>query len=687
LQQGIALHRAGDLDAAAAVYREILAAAPGHADALHLLGLVAYRRGELDTGRQMIEQALAADPDNPVFLANLGNVRKDLQDRAGAIECYQRALAIDPRQHGARNNLGTLLMADGDLDAALACFDQVIAVSPQHARAWLNLGSVHALRGELGRAAQALAQAVALQPDLAVAWGELGLAYLALGRHADAVDALRRRAALMPADAVGHADLALALHRAGDRVAACHAYERALELDPLALEIRCNLCALLQSCCDWERLAVHWPHVLAAIERGEPGVPLGLLVSQPDVGARHQLAAARANAARWLSESAAAAAPAGAMADVSWVPGVAPVRVGYLSADFREHATAYLIAEVLELHDRARVEVLLFSYGPDDGSAMRARLVRAADRFVDLRGSDDDEAARSIRAAGIDVLVDLNGNTDNGRMGIAARRPAPVQVNWLGFPGTLGAPFYDYLVADRHVIPTGAERWYSEQVIRLPDCYQCNDRQRVRPVDAPGRTALGLPEDAVVLCCFNQAFKITQPVFDAWLRILAQVPRAVLWLLDDNDIAGASLRARAAAAGIASERLVFGPRQSLAGHLARYLVADLALDTFPCTSHTTASDALWMGCPLVTVTGETFAGRVATTQQRNDDAAALAVADMPSYERLALALATDASQRRAWRVQLESARTRAPLFDTPRFTAALESTWIALARKGPSALT
>ena len=467
LQRGMALHRGGDLAGAAREYRAILAREPDHPDALHLLGLIAYREGRLEDARALIGRALAGDPRNPVFHANLGNVAKDAGDVAAAAASYRSALDADPRMPAPRNNLGTLLLAQRRFDEAVACFRGVLDGAPDHARAWFNLGCALAQQGSLAAAADAHQRGTALAPDHAQGWGELGLTLLALGRLDEAVQAFGRRVDADPTDAGARADLALALHRRGDLEAARAHYEQALAQVPDALEVRCNYGALLQKTCDWGRLAQAWRPVVAAIEAGRPGVPAGLLVAQPGVDPALQWAAARANAATWADVAPAIGEPAMPAQRVA-PQGASRLRIGYLSGDFRAHATAYLTAGLFECHDRARCEVVLLSYGPNDGSAMRVRLESGADAFVELSGMSDEAAAGRIAALGLDVLVDLNGNTDNGRMGIAARRPAPVQVSWLGFPGTLGAPFYDYLVADHTVIPAGSERWYTEQVVRLP---------------------------------------------------------------------------------------------------------------------------------------------------------------------------------------------------------------------------
>ena len=597
LRRALTHHQAGDLAAATAIYRDVLARVPGHPDALHLLGLVAHREGRLAEARERVGAAIAAQPDNPVYAANLGNICKDAGDAHAAMASYRRALALDPRQAGARNNLGTLLLADGQVDDAIECFRAVLAERPDHARAWHNLGLARRRGDDVAGAEAAQRRAVALDPTLDVALATLARLLQEQGRAAEAVGLLASVAGRSPGAADAHADLALAQHQAGLLAAARASYERALALRPDWLEVRCQP---LRAAAEGVRLGRARPPLAARRERHR-GRASRRAARPPRRAARRDARAAARRGPRERGGGRAAGARAAALRAAT-TPG--RLRIGYLSGDFREHATAYLIAELVrDPRSRRSCEVVLLSYGPDDGSPMRQRLAAAADHFVELRAMDDDGAARRIAALGVDILVDLNGNTDNARTGIAARRPAPVQVNWLGFPGTLGDPAYDYLVADGVVVPPGDEAWYAEQVVRLPGCYQSNDRRRPRPVGGDDRASHGLPEGAIVLCSLNQSFKITRPVFTAWLRILAAVPEAVLWLLEDNAEASGALRRAAADAGVAAGRLVFAPRQPLEAHLARYRLADLAVDTFPCGSHTTASDALWMGCPLVTVAG------------------------------------------------------------------------------------
>ena len=671
MREALALHHAGRLREAQALYARILAADPAHAEALHLSGLVAFREARFDDAIALLRQAIAREPENALYAGNLGNVLKDSGRLDEATASYRRALALDPGHVLARNNLGVVLLARGAFGEAIAQFRAALECKPDHFRAHFNLGNALAQSGDPLGAEQAYRRALTFAPDFGDALGELGLLLQTRGRYDDAVACFRRRVAVEPQSAVAHADLALALHRNGALDAAAAAYAAALRLDPQALGVRCNFCAVLEKACEWERLALELPPVLEAIEAGRAGVPIGLTTTLADVTPAMQLKAARANAAT-IATHAPLASPAARPRDRR-------LRIGYLSGDFREHATAFLTAELFELHDRARHEIHLFSYGPDDGSQTRARLRAGADRFIDLSTRDDHDAARAVADCALDILVDLNGNTDNGRMGIAALRPAPIQVNWLGFPGTLGAEWYDYLIADPHVVPPGAEDDYAEAIVRLPDCYQSNDRRRPRPAVLPSRAECGLPSAGVVLCCFNQSYKLTPDVFAAWMRVLAAVPESVLWLYDDNAWATASLRRRATQAGVAAERLVFAPHAAHVEHLARYALANLVVDTFPCTSHTTGSDALWMGCPLVTLTGATFAARVATSLLRNAGLPELAASSLPEHEALLLALARDPARLAGLRAQLAATQDTVPLFDTPRFTRNLERAYAQMA--------
>ena len=349
--------------------------------------------------------------------------------------------------------------------------------------------------------------------------------------------------------------------------------------------------------------------------------------------------------------------------------------MAYLSADFYAHATAFLMAGVFEHHDRARFETDAVSFSPDDASQMRARLERAFDRFTDVHGMDDAAVAAMLREMEIDIAVDLKGYTGGARPGILAFRPAPVQIHYLAYPGTMGAGFIDYLLADRTVVPEEERKFYMEQIAYLPDSYQCNDSARRISERTATREESGLPESGFVFCCFNSNYKIMPEMFDIWMRLLHAIPGSVLWLLEENPAATANLLREAQTRGVAAERLVFAKRIALPDHLARLRNADLVLDTLPYGAHTTASDALWAGVPVLTCLGSTFAGRVAASLLWALGLPELIAHSRDEYETAARNLARDASALAAIKARLAENRDTYPLFDTARITRNLEAAY------------
>jgi predicted O-linked N-acetylglucosamine transferase (SPINDLY family) len=351
------------------------------------------------------------------------------------------------------------------------------------------------------------------------------------------------------------------------------------------------------------------------------------------------------------------------------------IRVAYLSADFRRHPMTSVITGLFEAHDRAAFEISGISFGIDDGSPMRRRLIAAFDRFDDVRGMVDEEIAKLLYEHEIDIAIDRNGHTRDSRPGILARRPAPVQVNYLGYPGTMGARFIDYIIADKVVVPFEHQQFFTEKIVHLPDCYQVNDDKRKIADTTPTRREAGLPERGFVFCCFNNNWKITPAMFDIWMRLLHRVEGSVLWLLRDNDGAERNLRQEAALRGVDPARLVFAGRLPAEAHLARHRLADLFLDTLPYNAHTTASDALWVGLPVVTCMGETFAARVAASLLRAIGMPELIAADLADYETLALRLAQDSALLAGTKAKLQWQRDTHPLFDTGRFARHIEAAY------------
>jgi protein O-GlcNAc transferase len=574
-------HQAGDLPAAEGLYRQILRDDPDNVDALHLLGLVAHQTGRGDLAIETIGRALRHRPDFAEAHANLGTVFFAQGRLEEAAASYQRSLGLKPHDDSAHTNLGIVLKEQGRLEEAAARCRRALDLRPDSVEAHNALGAVLAAQGKPAEATASFQQAVRLRPGHADAQANLGNTLAELGRIEEATASLRR----------------------------------ALLLRPNHLSALGKLLHLSQKQCLWTGLPALCRRAIEAVEGDEAATsasPLSAFsfttLPAPPSTAAQQCRCARALAGRYAQAAdrcglrIAPARPRGARSTLT---------VGYLSGDFHSHATARLIVELFEVHDRARVHVVGYSYGPDDGGAMRRRLAQACDRFVDLREASHADAARRIAADGVDILVDLKGYTQDARTPIVALRPAPVQVNYLGYPGTMGAPFIDYIVADEFIIPPDQRRHFTEQVVYLPGCYQVNDSLREIDPRTPSRAACGLPAEGFVFCCLNSCYKITPEVFSAWMELLRAVPGSVLWLLESNAIAPIHLRREAEDRGVAASRLVFARHLPPPEHLARYRVADLFLDTFPVNGHTTASDALWAGCPVLTLAGETLVSRVA----------------------------------------------------------------------------
>ncbi len=607
------------------------------------------------------ERQLRAHPRDAVLLALLGGLRLRLDQPAEALPLLRLALQLAPQDATARFNLALALLRQGATAAEAAeHFQAVLALQPTHHGALVNLAALHNRRGEFATAEPLLRRALAARADDPVALNNLGASLLGQGRTAEVAAPLRRAVALRPDYGSAWENLGTALLAEGMPTEAEPALARAVALE--TAPSGGLLGALLQEQMRqgiWRNAAVLLPRTLAA--PAPPMEPLNALFHP--LPAAVLLGVAQAMAQTVQARVAGVAAPARVAH-----PGTR-LRLGYLSADMHEHATAYLVAEAPALHDRAGFAVHTFSTGADDGGAMRRRLVAGVEHFHDCAGLPPVALASAIAAQGLDLLIDLKGWTGGHKLEALALRPAPLQAHWLGFPGSMGADFLDYALVDATVAPPGCEADYTEKLVRLPQCYQPTDRQR-QIAAAPSRAEAGLPDDALVLACFCQPQKIHPSVAALWWRLLAAVPRAVLWLLAGP--AEASLRAAATAAGLAPERLIFAPRLPQDQHLARYALADLALDTWPYGSHTTASDALWMGCPQLALLGPHFPGRVSTSVVRAAGLPELVATTEAEYEALVLHLAQNPAALAAQRARVAGAR-QAPLFDTPRFTRTLEA--------------
>ena len=671
-ERAFRLHQQGKLREAFLRYDAVIKADPEHAGALHYSGVVLLQSGKPSDAIRRIRAAIAVDPALPEAWSNLALGLEAIGRREAAVNALKEAAKLAPQSADVWSNLAGAELSIGRATDAEASARRAVAADATHAGAWHNLALALAANGGNLEALDAATRAAGLARDVPAYAGHKAQLELAAGNPAAAQATLNAALARTPGNGALRFELAGALEQAGDLAAAAETYEQVLRVDPDNGAALSQLAYLRMRVADWHDL----PSLRERLRKGTPAgsMPVSpfVLLSQP---------ATRAEQRRCAEAWTAALAPPAAPSAPRLLSG-ARLKLGYLSADFHTHATAFLATGMFEQHDRRTFEVVAYSTGPDDRSPLRTRVVRAFDRFVEANGWGTRRIADAIRTDGIDILVDLKGHTAGAPPGVLALRPAPIQVHYLGYPGTLGGTLADYLIADDIVAPPDDAPDYSETLVQLPQSYQINDRQRPVGPRVP-RESLGLPPSAVVLCCFNATYKINPEVMDAWARILAAVPGSVLWLLarGEADPASARLRDEAADRGVDPARLHFAPMRPNAEYLALYRHADLFLDTRPYNAHTTGSDALWAGCPLVTFRGDTFPGRVAASLVTAAGLPELVARDVDGYVELAIALARDEPRRRALRDLLEIRGRASALFDTAATTAALEAAYLNMAEQ------
>jgi protein O-GlcNAc transferase len=662
---GVILQKQGKRDGAISAYNKAIASRPIYADARFNLGVVLHENGDFEAAAAAYRAVIELRSDVPIVHNNLGTVLQDQGRFDEAIAAFDRAIALDPDFAEAHYNRGGVLQQQARLDEALAAYGHAIRLRANYADAVNRIGIVLQEIGRFGEAIVAYRRLLEFAPDHIDALNNLGAALLADGRANEALEALQRALALKSDFPEALYNLGNVWRELGNLDEAIAAYRNALARRPDYAEAFSQLAYHRWRACDWEDYEASQGELVELVRRGAR-VPPFYLLSTPASPADQLLCAEQ-----WVRPT----APRDIFPRSVAVNG-ARIRIGYLSGDFHQHATAHLMAELFERHDRGRFEVIGYSYGRDDGSPMRARLDRAFDRLVDVSDMSHREAAGRIHADAVGILVDLKGYTHNARPQIASYRPAPVQVSYLGYPATMGADFIDYIMVDKFVVPAGQQPFFSEKLVHLPDCYQVNDRKREIASIAASREDCGLPANGFVFCSFNNSYKITPAFFDIWMRLLKAVPGSVLWLLASNQSVERNLRTQAERRGVDPDRLVFAPIVPPAEHLARHRNADLFLDTLPCNAHTTASDALWAGLPVLTCTGVTFAGRVAGSLLAAVGLPELVTASPEDYARKALALARDPRSLAEIRATLQQNRDASPLFDLPRLAGNIEAAYV-----------
>ena len=648
-------------------YEKAIAIRRGFPEAYNNLGFAFQALGRLDEAIARYRKAISIRSDYPEALNNLGNALHLQGQSEQAIVHYEEALETRPDYAEAYYNLGTALRAVGRLDEAVDRYARAIAIRPNYHEACNSLGNT--LR-DMDRADEALVQfrkAIEIKPDYLGAHINLGSTLFLLDQDEAALAAYTSALAVKPDDAETLAARGAVFARQHREVEALADFEAALASDPDSDAAFGGLARVVLATCDWVRAAPLWRDVPLHVSQGRFFDAFSFLGYSSDPAL--QLACAK----RYIRHE------VPVRLTKLWTGGSwrhQKIKIAYVACGFHQHPTAYLTAELLEIHDRSRFEVIGVSLGPDDQSEIRGRIIRAFDQFHDVRSRSDREVAQLLNELQVDIAVDRSGYTTNSRPGIFAARPAPVQVNYIGFPGTLGASFYDYILADATVLPFDRQPFYTERIVHLPISYLVNDSKKPDTTETPTRAESGLPVQGFVFCCFNNNYKITPPVFEVWMRLLRQVEGSVLWLFRDWENAEANLRREALARGVDPQRLVFAKRVPLGTHLARHRHADLFLDTLPYNAHTTAADALWMGVPVVTCLGQSFAGRVAASLLRAIGASELVTDSLESYEKLALHLASNPPALAEFSARIQRNRPGYPLFDTDLYRRNIETAYM-----------
>ena len=736
LPRALELLRQGRLTEAAAIYQVVLRYDPNHPEALHYLGLIALQTGRTGQGVRLIGRAIARKPDMAQAYNHYGIGLAALGRYDEALDSYDKAIALQPGFPEAYDNRGSTLFAFGRFEDAITSYDQAITLKPGDPRAYTNRGS--ALRGlrqyedalashdkaiilkpdfanahhnrgvvllDLGRFGEALSgfdHAITLSPDNAGAYNGRGTALSGLQRHDEALESFDRAIALKADHVQAHVNRGntlQSLHRFAD---AFESYDIAIGLDPSSAEAHANRGDTLLRLLRYQDALASYEQAIALRPRldtwygnyiytkrqicdwaGEDAISATLadeVIAGRCVSMPFQILGivSESDIQRKVAEIVVQARHPASNVSPPAHGSHERIRIGYFSSAFRDHAIMYQVIGLFEQHDQSRFELTAFSFGPDVDSPITQRITGLFDRFIDVRIHQDQEIAQLARMLEIDIAIDLTGFTTHGRPGIFSCRAAPIQINYLGYPGTMGTAYFDYIIADPVVVPTAQRQHYVEKIVWLPNSYMPSDPNRPIAPTVFTRTALGLPESGFVFCCFNAPYKITPQIFDVWMRILAAVPRSVLWLFEENAVAVVNLRKEAAISGIDPDRLIFAERMPPPEHLARHRAADLFLDTRPYNAHTTASDALWAGLPVLTYPGDTFASRVAASLLTAIGLPELIVPSLEAYETLAVELATQPDRLDAIKIKLAANRLTAPAFDTQQYTSDLEAAFTAM---------
>jgi protein O-GlcNAc transferase len=669
-RRGVLLQECDRPSDAIASYDQVIRSKPDHFNAHVNRALLLFNLGRHEEALASCEAVVALRADQASLYMLRGNVLRALDRPDAALADYDRAISINPNDPQAHCDRGMLLLRLRKMAEAMASFESAIAIQPDYAEAYLYRGMLLRQLRKMEEAMASFDRAIAIRPDYADAYFHRGCAQ---GDRLDweaAIASFDRAIAIKPDYIEAYSQRGYMYHSLKRFDAAKADYSVVASLAPGYDFLSGSRLETDKQTCDWSNFDALLEHIAAGAENGARVSHPFIFMALTD-SARLQQKVART----WVSYACPADDSLGPIAPRSRTR---KLTIGYFSADFQEHPVGRLVAELIEIHDRSRFEVIAFSFGPRSRDELQQRLMRAFDRFIEVAEKSDVEIAALARSLDVDIAVDLSGHTFNNRLGIFALRAAPVQVSYLGYLGTVGAGYIDYIVADRMVVTPQTESYYDEKIIYLPDSHQANDRKRRIADKVFTREELGLPPKGFVFCCFNASYKLVPKTFAGWMRILKAVPGSVLLLYAEQESTQANLRAQADRHGVDSRRLVFGERLPPAEYLARYRAADLFLDTFPYNAGTTASDALWAGLPVLTLTGEAFVSRTASSLLAAIGVPELIASTQQQYEQLAIELASNPQRLAEIRAKIQNNRRTSPLFDTPRFARNLEAAYKAI---------
>lgn len=649
-------------------HKKTVELAPNNPEAWLNYGKVLSHLSRYDEALGCYEEALRIKPDYFEAVLDKGDALYSLRCFEEAITIYDKALTLKPDYCKLHSRRGAALHMLKRFEEAIASYDKAISFNPGDCLYLYNKGISLSALGRFEEAVSYYDQALLLKPDYCEASVYKGSALASMKQFEEAIVQCNHALSLQPNNADCWAIKAAALSELSQFEEAINHYEKALSLNQAIDWIYGDVIHRKMKVCSWTSIDASINDLAGRLLLNEKATNPFALISLSDDSKLQKKSSEIYNRAKYPFN--------GALGRLSKHLENEKIRIGYFSADFHNHATSYLMAELFELHDKDKFELFGFSFGPLKNDEMRQRLEKSFNKFIEVGDKTDIDIARLSRSLHIDIAVDLKGFTQDARTAIFSYRAAPIQVNYLGYPGTMGAEYIDYIIADKTLIPLESQSSYSEKVVYLPNSYQVNDRKRVIAEKIFSRKELGLPDTGFVFCSFNNSYKILPSMFNSWMRILKAVEGSVLWLFEDNNLASENLKNEAQKRGVDSSRLIFSKRMPLPDHLARHQQADLFLDTFPYNAHTTASDALWAGLPLLTLMGESFASRVAASLLHSMDLPELVTFSQDEYEALAIELANNPVILDGLKKKLINNRLTTPLFDTPSFTRSLESAYI-----------